>query len=242
MADTMIFRRMEKKYVISQRQKDRLLNVIGERLTPDEYGESTICSLYIDTPDCLLARNSIEAKETNAAYKEKLRLRSYGTPGRNDKVFLELKKKYDGVVYKRRESMTLSEAMNYLVTGSKPFESQIMNEIDYAMKFYRHPAPAMTVCYERTAYYVKNMPALRITFDSSVRYRPNDTALEEGSHGKLLIPDGVYIMEIKTDGVMPPWLSGALGLCEILPASFSKYGSAYVDYYFGNRKGDKIYG
>lgn len=228
MKELCIFKRVEKKYFLTETQKESLLALIGEYLTPDEYGVSTICSLYIDTPDYLLIRNSIDAKNESKAYKEKIRLRSYGTPQDDSRVFLEIKKKYKGVVYKRRVSMTLSDARNYLNGGAKPMESQIMSEIDYSMHFYNMPKPAMMIAYERTAYFVKNMPALRITFDSNVRYRNYDLKLEDGPEGKKIIPDNCYLMEIKTDGAMPLWLSHALDECRIFPVSFSKYGTAYM--------------
>lgn len=218
-----IFQRIEKKYRLTKAQKQQLLTQVGDHLTPDEHGESTICSLYLDTPDFLLIRNSIDAE----AYKEKLRLRSYGTPKPDSTVFLELKKKYQGVVYKRREVMTLRQAEEYLETGKLPVDSQIMREIDYAMNFYHRPKPAMMIVYERDAYYVKGMPNLRITFDRAVRYRDHDLLLEAGPQGTTIIPDDTVLMEIKTDGAMPVWLSHALDRCRILPTSFSKYGTAY---------------
>ena len=220
-----IFKRIEKKYQLTQKQKEELLAAVGEYLTPDEHGQSTICSLYLDTPDHLLIRNSIDAE----AYKEKLRLRSYGTPKPTSKVFLELKKKYKGVVYKRRVDMTLEEAEKYLATGEMPMNSQIMKEIDYAMEFYHHPQPAMMIVYEREAFYVKGMPNLRLTFDTSVRYRDTGLLLEEGTEGKKIISDDTVLLEIKTDGAMPVWLSHALDGCKIRPSSFSKYGTAYLE-------------
>ena len=221
--DTFVFKRVEKKYLVSQLEKDRLITEISDYLIPDRYGKSTICSVYLDTPDFLIIRNSIEAK----AYKEKLRLRCYGTPNGDDKVFFEIKKKYKGVVYKRRISLTLKQAYDYLSKGIRPEESQIMNEIEYAMKFYRNPKPSMLISYERDAFYVKNMPNLRLTFDTNLRYRTDDLFLENGGYGKRILQDGNYILEIKTDGAMPIWLSHALSRFEILPSSFSKYGTAY---------------
>lgn len=218
-----IFKRVEKKYRITLEQKEMLLDGIENFLTPDVHGKSTICSLYLDTPDFLLIRNSIDAK----AYKEKIRLRSYGTPQPDSKVFLELKKKYKGVVYKRRIAMTLKDAENYLDNGEKPVESQIMSEIDYAMKFYNNPSPAMMIVYEREAFYVKELPNVRLTFDSAIRYRRTSLHLSEGDAGEKIISDNEFLMEIKTDGAMPLWLSHALNKCGILPVSFSKYGTAY---------------
>lgn len=225
MADIYTFKRIEKKYRITKAEKDALIARISEHLIPDPHKNSTVCSLYLDTPNFLLIRNSIEAK----TYKEKLRLRSYGTPTENSRVFLEIKKKFMGVVYKRRIATTLKKAQDYLENGAKPESSQIMNEIDYAMSFYDKPKPKMLVAYEREAYYIKNMPNLRLTFDSNVRYRSDRLDLAKGDDGKRIISNDEYILEVKTDGSMPIWLSHTLDELSILPSSFSKYGTSYLD-------------
>ena len=224
MKDIMRFRRVEKKYRLTPAQKDALLTLIGPHLTPDAHGRNTICSLYLDTPDHLIIRNSIIAR----VYKEKLRLRSYGTPTLDDHVFLEIKKKFKGVVYKRREVMTLQDAMAYIEQGTKPCDTQIMREIDYAMHFYRQPRPMMLIAYEREAYFDADNPDLRITFDTDVRARDTDCRLESGSHGDYLLPEDAILMEIKTGGAMPVWFAQALSACGILPGKFSKYGTAYL--------------
>lgn len=223
MADQFIFRRVEKKYRISAEQQQRLLALVGDRLAPDAHGRSTVCSLYLDTPDFLLIRNSIDAR----AYKEKLRLRSYGTPTGSSKVFLEIKKKYKGIVYKRRVAMSLDEAMEYINGGAPPFTSQIISEIDYALRYYRNVAPAMLLACEREAYYDAEDPELRLTFDTSIRYRTAALSLDAGDRGTP-IAEGAIILEIKTGGAMPLWLSHALGECKIYPAPFSKYKTAYL--------------
>ena len=225
MSDICIFRRIEKKYLLSRNEYESLKKQIMGYLEPDEYGRSTIMSLYLDTPDYRMIRSSIEAVD----YKEKLRLRSYGTPRTDSRVFLELKKKFDGVVYKRRVSMTLRQAEAYLRSGIKPYDSQIFRELDYAMRFYGNPGPAAVVCYEREAFTVPSVPDLRLTFDSDARYRTGELRLTAGSAGKNLLPNGTVILEIKTGGGMPLWLSRALDECGIRPASFSKYGTAYRD-------------
>lgn len=200
-----------------------LIDALGDRLIPDTHGRNTVMSLYLDTPDFLLIRNSITAR----TYKEKLRIRSYGTPNEDSLVFFEIKKKYKGVVYKRRIKLSLAKAMRYIADGTRPEDSQIMDEIDYAMRFYRGPSPKMLISYERDAFFVKDMPNLRLTFDSGIRYRTGDLFLENGSKGERIIGDDEYILEVKTDGAMPIWLAHALSELSILPSSFSKYGTAY---------------
>lgn len=227
--DNFIFKRVEKKYLLTEDKREALLGMISPMLIPDQYGRSTISSLYLDTSDFRIARASIEAKLWGHAYKEKLRLRTYGVPTDASKVFLEIKKKYDGVVYKRRISLPHEMAMAYILGGTKPPDSQIFREIDYAMHFYAGIRPAAIVSYERDAFFVRDLPALRITFDGNVRYRADELDLTLGNHGRILLPEEFTLMEIKTDGAMPIWLSEALDDCEIFPTSYSKYGTAYAD-------------
>ena len=219
-----IFKRIEKKYLLSEAQYEALFQRIGAHLKPDAFGRSTVLSLYLDTPDRRIIRNSIEAVD----YKEKLRLRSYGTARADSTVFLELKKKYGGVVYKRRAAMTLIEAERYLRTGIKPFESQIMAEIDWAMGLYGRPKGAMLIACEREAWFDEAHPDLRLTFDRNIRYRENELRLDRGAAGTALLPRDTVLLEIKTAGAMPLWLADALDAEGILPGSFSKYGEAYL--------------
>ncbi len=221
---TYIFKRIEKKYLLSEAQYEALLQRIGAQLRPDAYGRSTVLSLYLDTPDHRIIRNSIEARD----YKEKLRLRSYGTASADSTVFLELKKKFGGVVYKRRAAMCLSEAERYLRQGIKPCESQIMAELDWAMRHWQRPQPAALIACEREAWYDEAQPDLRLTFDRNVRYRESELRLDRGAAGIALLPERTVLLEIKTAGAMPLWLADALDAERIFPGSFSKYGAAYT--------------
>ena len=218
------FKRIEKKYLLSEKQFESLFKRIGFHLRPDEYGRSTVMSLYLDTPDHRIIRNSMEAVD----YKEKLRLRSYGTATSDSTVFLELKKKYGGVVYKRRAAMKLSQAHSYLHRQAQPFESQIMSEIDWAMRLYRWPKPAMLIACEREAWFDDEHPDLRLTFDRNIRYREIDLAFRRAYTGTPLLSKNTVLLEIKTAGAMPLWLADALDQEGILPCSFSKYGAAYT--------------
>ena len=224
MDTTFIFKRIEKKYLLSEVQSEMLFQRIGAHLKPDEFGRSTVLSLYLDTPDHRIIRNSMEAVD----YKEKLRLRSYGTATADSTVFLELKKKFGGVVYKRRAAMTFAEAERYLRQGIRPFESQIMSELDWAMQLYGWPEGAMMIACEREAWFDEEHPDLRLTFDRNIRYRENELRLDRGSAGSSLLPEQTVLLEIKTAGAMPLWLSQTLDAEGILPGSFSKYGAAYA--------------
>lgn len=159
--------------------------------TFDEFGKHTISNIYYDTPDDLLIRRSIE----KPAYKEKLRLRSYGNPTLDDMVFLEIKKKYDGIVNKRRIQLPLHAAYNYLNLRIKPFpQTQILSELDYFLSLY-DLSPKLFLAYERIALFGKEDPEFRVTFDLNIRSRTNDLRLEHGSRGTLLFNDNTHLME-----------------------------------------------
>ncbi len=220
--DQTVFKRYEKKYLLNEAQYESLTAVINEHMKVDKYGKHTICNIYFDTPDFYLIRRSID----KPVYKEKLRLRSYGIPTKDSKVFVELKKKYKGIVYKRRITMPLKDAYRYLTQGITTDTSQIKKEIDYFMSYY-HPIPKMYIAYDRIAYYCESDPNFRITFDSDIRYRDDDLYLENGDHGDYLLEKGYHLMELKIAGAIPLWLTHAMTELQIYPTSFSKYGNIY---------------
>lgn len=218
-----VFERIEKKYLISNKTFNLFIKKIEPYMTVDKYGLHTICNIYYDTEKFDLIRNSIE----KPVYKEKLRLRSYGVPDkRNSMAFLELKKKFDNTVFKRRVSLTLEEAEIYMKHGIKTkSESQILKEIDYFVNLY-NVEKKVFIAYDRIAMFGNENENLRITLDMGIRSRFYDLDLCKGDYGKLLDIDG-YLMEIKTTNSLPIWLANILSELEIYPVSFSKYGNIY---------------
>ncbi len=224
MAKGLTFQRSEKKYLLSTAQYTALRAVLDEHLVPDKYKQYTVCNLYFDTEHNDLIRRSIE----KPLYKEKMRLRSYGAVEEDDKVFLEIKKKYKGVVYKRRIVLPYKEAKAYLHDGIPPSETgQIFREIDYFIKFY-NAAPKLYLSYDRIALGgIGEEKGLRVTFDRNIQSRTTDLDLSVPPSGEQLLPPEQWLMELKVPGAMPLWLSDALTTLGIYPTSFSKYGRVY---------------
>lgn len=216
---TKVFERYELKYIINTEQKEIIKKVIEEHMQADKHGNSTICNIYYDTPDFRLIRNSIE----KPVYKEKLRVRSYGIPTSNSMVFVELKKKYKSVVYKRRINTTENTAYR-LLQGEKLIDTQIAREIYYFTDYYTPIVPTMYISYEREAYFDGEF---RITFDGNLLWRDYDLKLSLGNYGRNIIDRDLYVMEIKTSYAIPLWLSHILNENHIYKAPFSKYGTAY---------------
>lgn len=222
MAD--FFRRVEKKYIITRNQYLMLKEAIKEQMIEDEHGKSTICNIYFDTEQYELIRHSI----TKPVYKDKIRLRSYNIPTLESKIYLEIKRKSQGVVSKRRIEMNLNDFYEYFEnTNSELANSQIKRELDYYFNHY-NLEPKMFLSYYRRAYYAKEDRDFRITFDSNILARNYDLEIEKGNFGINILEEDKYIMEIKTLGAIPIWFVKLLDELKISPCGFSKYGEAYT--------------
>lgn len=231
-----IFNRYEHKYMLNESKFLKVLKIIEEHMTPDAYNEGrkpyTISNIYYDTKDDYLIRNSLSKPE----YKEKLRLRAYGVPEDESKVYLEIKKKYKGIVNKRRTTLTLGEAYSFAATGAAPEPKEYMNfqvlkEIEYMFSVY-DLVPKLYLAYDRLAYFEKDNPDLRISFDMNIRSRRYDLRLEAGDYGKPVIEEGegACLMEIKTSLAKPLWVSHMLSDLDIRRKNFSKYGTEFKNY------------
>ncbi|MCM1064736.1 MAG: polyphosphate polymerase domain-containing protein [Eubacterium sp.] len=233
----MVFERYEIKYLLDRKQKESVLQAMEPYMELDGYGRSTIRNIYYDTDNYRLVRTSLE----KPVYKEKLRVRSYQAAEPEDRVFVELKKKYDSVVYKRRVPMAETQAMEYLAGATPaPVHTHITEEIDYFLKFYQTLAPRMFLSYEREAYCTREPGEFRVTFDENILFREEDLSLECGVYGEALLEPGQTLMEIKTPGGIPLWMVKALTEEKLHKASFSKYGNAYQAV-FMREKGEVVY-
>ena len=226
MAFQTVFKRYELKYMLTIAQKEKILEAIAPYMKLDKYGRTVIRNIYFDTENYRLIRRSIE----KPAYKEKLRIRSYSQATSDSTVFVELKKKYDKVVYKRRIALTEGEAMAW-VTGKipSPVSTQISREIDYFIGFYEKLKPSVFLSYEREAYYERGGGDFRVTFDDMILCRQSDLSLCSEAYGTPILPEGMVLMELKCSGGIPLWMADVLSREKIYKTSFSKYGTAYTN-------------
>ena len=219
-----VFKRYELKYLLTQAQKQIILKAMEPYMQLDKYGRTTIRNIYYDTDDYLLIRRSIE----KPVYKEKLRIRSYKRANPDSTVFVELKKKYQSVVYKRRISLPEKGAMEWVDTDHHCHDgTQIASEIEYFIDYYKTLHPVVFLSYEREAYYCTNGSDFRVTFDDTILCRQEDLSLESEAYGTPLLPEGTILMELKCSGGIPLWMTRVLSSQHIYKTSFSKYGTAY---------------
>ena len=224
MAYQTVFKRYELKYMLSLEQKERIIDAMSGYMQLDKYGKTTIRNVYFDTDNYRLIRRSIE----KPAYKEKLRIRSYSRATADSTVFVELKKKYDKVVYKRRLPLCEANAMAWVCREMTcPVSTQISREIDYFIDFYGGLSPTVFLSYEREAYYDKDGGNFRVTFDDNILCRESDVSLCSGIYGVPILPKGKMLMELKCPGGIPMWMVNLLSREHIYKTSFSKYGTAY---------------
>lgn len=238
MAYQMTFQRYEIKYLLNPSQKQSVLQAMADHMKLDKYGRTTIRNLYFDTANWRLIRHSLE----KPVYKEKLRVRSYQPAGPKDPVFVELKKKYKSVVYKRRLALPEEVVMeSFKKETPLPVHSQIGEEIAYFREYYGCLFPAVFLSYEREAYYALDGGDFRVTFDENILYRTEDLDLGKMIYGTPILAEGQTLMELKTSGGIPLWMSETLAKNVVFKTSFSKYGTAYRKMMEERRKGEICY-
>ena len=236
-----VFKRYEIKYMITTEQKARILRAMMFHMEMDRFGRSTVRNIYFDTDDYVLARHSIAKPD----FKEKLRVRSYSKADADSTVFVELKRKFDGVVYKRRVGLREADAMQWMAGTHDPAvmcslaaeSPQVTSEIEYFKSLYSGLKPVLYLSYDREAYRMKTGadPAyggadFRVTFDSSIRCRESDLTLRSEAYGTDMLEAGMFLMELKCPGAIPLWMTEVLSKENLYKTSFSKYGTAYCCY------------
>lgn len=228
MAYANTYKRREMKFLLNEEQYGLLFEKISRYMTEDTFGLHTIMNIYLDNVNDDLIRSSIE----KPVYREKLRLRAYGNAVYdNSEAFLEIKKKFKGVTYKRRLGGNYRELFEYVTEGKAPelssFEHrQVFAEIEYLIKRLGL-IPRIVICYDREAFFGNDDGEFRLTFDGNIRVRREELDLRAGCGGETLNGAPFRVMEVKSAGSIPLWLVRTLSENKIYQGSFSKYATAY---------------
>ena len=224
MAYANTFKRREMKFLLNEEQYNTLRERIMEFMTEDNFGKHTILNIYLDNRNNDLIRSSLG----KPIYREKLRLRTYGQQAEDSSAaFLEIKKKFRGITYKRRFELNYKELHDYITDGELPSErGQVFEEIDYMIRR-MSLKPKIVICYDREAYYGNDDKEFRLTFDGNIRFRRDDLDLRSGDYGEYLSAQPFMVMEVKSAGAIPIWLVNILSEQKIYCGSFSKYGTIF---------------
>ena len=217
-----VMKRYELKYYLSKDQLAFFNSKIKEHMKVDKYGLTTIASLYYDTPDFRLINKSIEKPN----FKEKLRVRSYGLAKKDSKTFLEIKRKCDGIVYKRRIALLEKDANELIANKETKNKDQISRELEAFSENFEKLEPKYLIIYDRVAYYQDNSD-IRLTVDMNPRYRTSELNLHTSMEGKPLTDIDGAILEVKVQHSVPLWLVKILSEGKIYKTGFSKVGAAH---------------
>lgn len=222
------FKRYEIKYMVTKKQAEYMEAALANHMRPDRFDTYWVQNIYFDTDNWDVVRTSIE----RPLYKEKLRLRCYNVSAPQDDIFLELKKKYAGIVYKRRVSLPLSACSASLEATLADKDTQISRELDFYLQS-NSVTQKMLVTYRRKAFIGIDEPRLRITFDSDVKYRQSDLNFFTPEKGTVVLSEDYVLIEVKTPTSIPLWLAQLFSENGIFKTSYSKYGTCYIDYQEG---------
>ncbi|MFI3260094.1 MAG: polyphosphate polymerase domain-containing protein [bacterium] len=217
-------KRKELKYKLNYDQYIELKNMMESYMCIDKNKKHKISNIYFDTADYKVIIASME----KPIYKEKLRIRKYST---SDSIFIELKKKYKGIVYKKRVDLD-KEKLNDNIFSLET-KNQTNCEINHFLEKYEEMDARVYLSYDREAYFCKDDDSFRMTFDSNILFRDTNVSLElDDKHDLCVLEDNVFILEVKAAGSLPAWLISFLSEKKIYRSSFSKYAEAYKKFIF----------
>ena len=220
-----VFTRYEKKFLITKGQAASLVAALNERMKPDLYDSYWVQNLYFDTENWDVIHTSMQ----RPYYKEKMRLRYYGTPDGASEAYLELKKKYAGVVYKRRIALPLAAITSPLEEVLASHQTQIAKELDFYLRTNK-VSQKMFVAYRRRAFSCDEHPGLRLTLDTDIRYRSDELHFQEPNEGRIVLSDDYQLMEIKFPASIPLWLARLCSENGIFATTYSKYARCFTNY------------
>ncbi|MBL6537884.1 polyphosphate polymerase domain-containing protein [Streptococcus suis] len=222
------FKRIETKYILDCKQLAAVLDDFKNHLVEDDYPTSTISNIYFDTPSYQMIQDSAE----RLWKREKIRMRTYDAyPTEDSQVFLEIKKKENGVGLKDRLTSRPKSVLDFIhhsivdETITNPTLLETMAELRAR---YGKIEPMMYIYYDRFSMKGIEDKKVRVTIDQNILYRPYDVSLFAGKYGYPLLDENQVIMEIKVPEVYPTWLQAIIDKYGLERVSFSKYGTAHT--------------
>lgn len=223
------FNRWELKYVVKCRARDALLPIIQGHMSPDREGRPDgvyrVTSLYWDTQDY----HSYRAKLDGINFRRKLRIRRYGAlETQCAAAMVEIKQRINRATQKRRVSLSYAEAFA-LCEGTMPArvgelrDRQVAEEVVF-LSGAQQLRPACVVSYERRAFVGSAYePGLRITFDRDLCVGQPGGGLGPLRGARRFLPADVLILEVKSNEVVPLWVSRMLAAEGCALVRYSKY-------------------
>jgi len=223
--------RYECKYLVSHRVAAEIRRFMEPFMVPDAFAAGRpgnryrICSLYLDTLDLHLYHQTAYGEKD----RFKLRVRSYSDDAASP-VFLEVKRRVNEVILKRRVGLPRDVALELLSTGRSDRLGGCSNEQLADLEYFKaHLAvaaarPFLRVRYVREAYEAVGGDPLRITFDTDIDWLPT-CAMDVNLDAAGWIATGVpgEVLEIKFTDRFPAWVGTMIRGFDLNRESVAKY-------------------
>jgi len=225
--------RYERKFVVPEHTAEAIRSFVTSYLPPDEHVAPDepigyrVCSLYLDTPDFRLYRQSCDGIKN----RYKLRIRFYDTDD-DSPAFLEIKRRTTVTIHKMRAIVSKPAAETVLNGGwigpedlITPNEGSMRALTEFCECRDRlHASGTAFIAYRREAFVSPSAEAVRVTFDRQIAglpYHPGD--------GLTLPPDEAFVpvngavLELKYNGRAPQWMHDLITSFGLQRRSFPKY-------------------
>jgi len=225
-----VLSRHECKYFVAPQLLPQMRDYLSSFVEPDAYAASCreyrypVTSLYLDSPELLLYRMTAEGRRT----RFKLRIRSYSDDPR-DPVYLEIKKRADKVVIKRRARVSAGRAAALLGDRfhRRGPEARMSGAVDGEftnLVALLGARSAIRIRYQREAYQSRTKDPVRITFDTNLE-RSAILAGQAGNERDNCWPVATagVVLEIKFTEAFPSWVREMIIRFQLDRCSIAKY-------------------
>lgn len=219
--------RFEMKYLVSQAKAEALTHYLEPLLTPDKFsqcqpgGYYPVSSLYLDTDDLKLCRESLDGKKN----RFKLRVRAY-CDAINSPRFLEIKRRMNAVIIKDRAQTSSAEVAALFgndLSGFADLDDATRKQFQMYLRSI-YAKPKVLIRYMRKAYLAGLDHSVRITLDKDLGYKQTtDPVVEMAGLGWQRVPLPGQILEIKFTGAYPGWVAEIVRRFGLQAQSVSKY-------------------
>jgi hypothetical protein len=218
--------RRELKYLVREADRERLYGLLGPYVRPDAHAGGagrpsyTVRSVYFDTPDLRDYAQKVSGDEQRV----KVRVRAYDAPG--GPVFLEVKRKRGGAVWKDRAVLDAADVLPVLAGG--PALGEAARRFVFRLRRDGR-RPVLLVVYDREPLVGRLDPSLRVTLDRRLRVQPYPVVGADlaGLYGEAGLRPALrdhFILEVKFDRAFPSWFGPVITRLGLRREALSKYG------------------
>jgi hypothetical protein len=220
--------RIEYKYFVAAWSETPLLNDLRIFCTDDPYCAGRpdgyrVASIYCENP----ALQCYFEKVAGLENRFKLRFRFYPDNGQTDPLRLEIKYKLGERIRKGCVDIPRAGLAGLLSGDFSALDWHGNATLNHCYRLIKVDGfrPALRIDYRRRAYYARSDSQVRITLDNDVRAARFEGDLQQTATWNVA-PPGLAILETKSPGYLPFWLTRILQKYNLARSAISKYAAA----------------